>query len=242
MPDKIYFFVCTENISDKRFALNEQESHHLIKVLRKQVGTNVWLIDGVGTTYYGIVKTLKNNIVSGEILEAYPRYGENEIQITLGIGILKKDKMNLVVEKATECGVAEIVPLLLDRCIKQNISRDRLEKIARSSVKQCGRSVIPIIRGTGSLIDILNINKESALIVCHETGAVLIEKVPNILKKQNKLLLLIGPEGDFTENELDLLKEHNAIFINLGKRRLRSETAVITAMSQLDLYYNCKTI
>ncbi len=122
MPDKIYFFVCTENISDKQFALNEQESHHLIKVLRKQVGTKVWLIDGVGTTYYGIVKTLKNNIVSGEILETYPRYGENEIQITLGIGILKKDKMNLVVEKATECGVSEIVPLILDRCVKQNIN------------------------------------------------------------------------------------------------------------------------
>ncbi len=90
MPDKIFFFVDSNKVSSNKFFLNEQESHHLTKVLRKPIGIEIWLIDGKGSTYRAIVQNIQNDDVSGQILEVFPKYGENKIQIILGIGILKK--------------------------------------------------------------------------------------------------------------------------------------------------------
>ncbi len=238
MPDKIFFFVDPNNISDNSFTLNEQESHHLTKVMRKPIGTEIWLIDGIGSVYSGIVQNIQNDAVSGQILKVFPKYGENKVQISLGIGILKKDKMNFVVEKATECGVNKIIPLVLDKCIKRDINLDRLIKISRSAVKQCGRSIIPSIPKPIILEELLSTNTNESILVCHESGEYGIDVLPKMLKNQTKILLLIGPEGDFSKEELSLLKERKVKFISLGNRRLRSETAVITAQSQINLFIN----
>ncbi len=238
MPDKIFFFIDFKNISNNQFFLNKQESHHLIKVLRKPVGTEIWLIDGIGNTYYGILQNIQNDVVSGRILEVFPKYGENKIQLKLGIGILKKDKMNFVVEKATECGANEIIPLVLDKCIKRDVNLDRLKKISRSAVKQCGRSVIPSIPRPIKLKELLNTNTNSLILVCHETAINGIDIVPKKLINASNIVLLVGPEGDFSKKEIDYLKDHNANFISLGNRRLRSETAVIAALSQINIYCN----
>lgn len=238
MPDKIFFFVDTSNISNKQFFLNEQESYHLIKVLRKPIGTEIWLIDGIGSAYYGTIQNMQDDIVSGQILEIFPKYGENKNQIILGIGILKKNKMNFVVEKATECGINEIIPLVLDKCIKRDINIDRLINIAKSAVKQCGRSVLPSISKPCNLTELLNTYTNTSIFVCHDSGDNGINVISKILKNQPGVLLLVGPEGDFSKEEIDLLKDHNVNFINLGKRRLRSETAVIAALSQINLYCN----
>ena len=238
MPDKIYFSVDPNKVSDNKFSLNDLESHHLIKVLRKPLGTEIWLIDGIGSAYYGIVQNMQDDIASGQILETFPKYGENKIQIDLGIGILKKDKMNFVVEKATECGVNEFIPLVLDRCIKRDVNRERLTKISKSAVKQCGRSITPNITNPDTLDEILNKYADYSIIACHESGRNLIEVVPKLFKNESKILLIVGPEGDFSESEVHLLKHIKANFINLGNRRLRSETAAIVALSQINLYNN----
>ncbi len=238
MLDKIFFFVNTKNISNKQFFLNEQESYHLIKVLRKPIGTEIWLVDGIGSVYCGTIQNMQDDIVSGQILEVFPKYGENKIQINLGIGILKKDKMNFVVEKATECGVKEIIPLVLDKCIKRDVNLARLIKISKSAVKQCGRSVVPSIHRPNNLKELLNTYINTSIFVCHESGDNGIDIVPKIVQKQSNILLLVGPEGDFSREEIDFLNNHSANFINLGNRRLRSETAVIAALSQINLYYD----
>ncbi len=238
MPDKIFFFVDTKNISKNQFFLNDQESHHLIRVLRKPIGTEIWLIDGIGSAYYGILQNIQNDVVSGRILEVFPKYGENKIQLKLGIGILKKDKMNFVVEKATECGANEIIPLVLDKCIKRDVNLDRLKKISRSAVKQCGRSVIPSIPRPIKLKELLNTDTNSLILVCHETAINKIDIVPKKLINASNIVLLVGPEGDFSKKEIDYLKDHNANFISLGNRRLRSETAVIAALAQINIYCN----
>jgi 16S rRNA (uracil1498-N3)-methyltransferase len=238
MPDKIYFFVDPNKVSDNKFFLNKLESNHLIKVLRKPIGTEIWLIDGIGSAYYGVVQNMQDDIASGQILETFPKYGENTIQISLGIGILKKDKMNFVVEKATECGVNEFIPLVLDKCIKRDINPDRLVNITMSAVKQCGRSVIPDIARPIDLNELLNTYSNSSILVFHESGKDGIDILPQLIKNQSKILLLIGPEGDFSKEELSLLKDRKTNFISLGNRRLRSETAVIAALSQINLYSN----
>ena len=237
MSDKIFFFVDKDNISNNQFFLNKQESHHLINVLRKPIGTEIWLIDGIGCAYRGIVENFYEDVVSGQILDEFPKYGENNVQIVLGIGILKKDKMNLVVEKATELGVNKITPLLLDKCIKRDINLDRLVKISKTALKQCGRSSLPIIQKPKTLNESLFDNSENTILACHESGNSGIDILPKVLNNITKILLLIGPEGDFSKKEVELLKTHDAKFIELGNRRLRSETAVITALSQLNLFF-----
>jgi len=238
MPDKIFFYVDTKNISNDLFSLNEQESYHITKVLRRSIGNNIWLVDGIGSAYYGTIQNIQDDVVSGQILEVFPKYGENKIQINLGIGILKKNKMNFVVEKATECGVNKIIPLVLDKCIKRDVNLDRLTKIAKSAVKQCGRSIIPSIPRPNNIKDLLKKYTDTSIIVCHEAGDNGIDIVPKIVQNQSEILLLVGPEGDFSREEIDFLNNHNANFINLGNRRLRSETAVIAALSQINLYCN----
>ncbi len=238
MPDKLFFFVDPNSISDNIFILNKQESHHLTKVLRKSIGTEIWLIDGNGKAYYGIFQDIQNDIVTGNILKIFPNHGENKIQISLGVGILKKDKMSFVVEKATECGVNEIIPLVLDKCIKRNVNNERLVKISKSAVKQSGRSVIPRITKPIALEELLNTNTYNSILVCHESGKNGINILSKMFKNQSRMLLLVGPEGDFSKDEIGFLKEQKVNFISLGNRRLRSETAVITALSQINIFNN----
>jgi len=238
MSDKLFFFVDPNNISSNQFSLNKQESHHLINVLRKPLGTEIWLIDGIGCAYRGILQKFNDDYVSGQIIEKFPHYGENNIQVVLGIGILKKDKLNVVVEKATELGINKITPLLLDKCIKRNINHERLVKISKSAVKQCGRSVIPEIATPIEMEELLNNDVYDTILVCHESGKEVIDVLPNLLENKTKILVLVGPEGDFSTKEISFIKELKVNFINLGNRRLRSETAVITAISQINLFNN----
>lgn len=233
MSDKIFFLIDTDKISNNQFSLNKPESHHLINVLRKDIGTEIWLTDGIGSVYKAVINNIHDNVVNGEILEVYPKYGENKIHISLAIGILRKDKLDFVVEKATECGVNEIIPLILDKSIKRDVNANRLVKVAQSAVKQCGRSIIPNINRPNKLKELLDTYTDTSILVCHESGD---NGVAKILRNKSKILLLVGPEGDFSKEEIDFLKDHNANFINLGNRRLRSETAVIVALSQINLY------
>ncbi len=238
MSDKIFFLVDPDNITNNQFSLNKQESHHLINVLRKPIGTEIWLIDGIGSVYSGIFQNVQNGLVSGNILKVFPKYGENNILITMGVGILKRDKMNFVVEKATECGVNKIIPLKLDKCIKLDVNLERLIKISKSAVKQCGRSVIPEIATPIEMEELLNNDVYDTILVCHESGKKVIDVLPNLLENKTKILVLVGPEGDFSTKEISFIKELKVNFINLGNRRLRSETAVITAISQINLFNN----
>ena len=138
--------------------------------------------------------------------------------------------MEFVVEKATECGVNRIIPIIMDRSIKRDVNVERLNKIVFSAVKQCGRSVIPKINNPIKFTKYIEGISDSIL-VFHESG------IQINIKKEQKIEVLIGPEGDFSDKELNLLKLKNAIFLNLGNRRLRSETAVISALSQLNLIF-----
>lgn len=237
MSDKLFFHIDIKNISDGKFQLDKLESYHFIKVLRKNINSEIWLTDGIGTVYRSNVDSIDKNLVSGLIIQEIPNYGENKNKINLGIGILKKDKMEFVVEKSTECGINEIFPIVMDRCIKRDVNIKRLNKIAFTSVKQCGRSRIPKIDNTIKFNEFLD-ESSDPILVFTETGLSIDANLQNKVKNSKVINILIGPEGDYSDNEIELLKSKNAIFLNLGNRRLRSETAVITALSQINLIIN----
>ena len=232
MPDFRSFFVESDKIQKNHFTLNKKESHHLSNVLRIKAGELVWLIDGVGTTYNGIIENILPEKVTGTIKEVFPKYGEPTCDIFLAIGIIKRARMELAIEKATECGVRTITTVPMDRSIKRSINYERVNKIIRSATKQCARSKFPSFMDANSLQSWLDQLYDGPLVVCSGKATNHIGKLHSILPKNLKgLNLVIGPEGDFTEKEISLLKDNKAIFVSLGNRRLRTETAVVSALS-----------
>jgi len=201
-------------------------------VLRIKAGELVWLIDGVGTTYNGVIENILPEKVTGIIKEVYPKYGEPTCDVFLAIGIIKRARMELAIEKATECGVRAITAVPMDRSIKRSINYGRANKIIRSATKQCARSKFPSFMDANSLQSWLDQLYDGPLVVCSGKATNHIGKLHSILPKNLKgLNLVIGPEGDFTEKEISLLKDNKAIFVSLGNRRLRTETAVVSALS-----------
>ena len=201
-------------------------------MLRIKAGELVWLIDGVGTTYNGVIENILPEKVTGIIKEVYPKYGEPTCDVFLAIGIIKRARMELAIEKATECGVRAITAVPMDRSIKRSINYERANKIIRSATKQCARSKFPSFMDANSLQSWLDQLYDGPLVVCSGKATNHIGKLHSILPKNLKgLNLVIGPEGDFTEKEISLLKDNKAIFVSLGNRRLRTETAVVSALS-----------
>jgi 16S rRNA (uracil1498-N3)-methyltransferase len=190
------------------------------------------VFDGVGTTYNGVIENILPEKVTGIIKEVYPKYGEPTCDVFLAIGIIKRARMELAIEKATECGARTITAVPMDRSIKRSINYERVNKIIRSATKQCARSKFPRFIDANSLQSWLDQLYDGPLVVCSGKATNHIGKLHSILPKNLKgLNLVIGPEGDFTEKEISLLKDNKAIFVSLGNRRHRTETAVISALS-----------
>ncbi len=233
--EKHFFQVLPNQVNGETFELTETESHHLTRVLRLREGATIWLLDGVGTAYRAQVEDVASGRVQGRILRRYPNYGETVVPLHLGLGLLKRDRMEWAVEKATEAGIKSITPLLLDRCVKRSLRRERLEKVAQAAAKQCGRSVIPEVHDTLSLNQWLEICSPGRSLVCsQDTKLSLSEWYRSAVPHTTDLFILIGPEGDFSPREKDLLGQAPMTAIHLGPRRLRSETAVITALAILN--------
>ena len=232
MPDFWSFFVESDKIQKNHFTLNKKESHHLSNVLRIKAGELVWLVDGVGTTYNGIIENILPEKVTGTIKEVFTKYGEPTCDIFLDIGIIKRARMELAIEKATECGVGTITAVPMERSIKRSINYERVNKIIRSATKQCARSKFPSFMNATSLQSWMDQLYDVPLVVCSAGATDHIGKLYSILPKNLKgLNLVIGPEGDLTDKEVSLLKDNKAIFVSRGNRRLRTETAVISALS-----------
>ena len=216
-----FFKVDPETINQNRFSLSKSESKHLIKSLRSNIGDEIWLLDGLGVAYKGLISSINNNCVEGNIVNSFNNYGESKFDINLIIGLIKGKRMDLLLEKATELGVKSIQPLLLDRCIKTKLNYSRAEKIIISAAKQSGRSFFP------KLYELTNLSDEFS-ILCHINSNN--SMIKTIEKKMNSINIIVGPEGDFSENELIQLKKTKIKFVKLSSRRLRSESAAIVSI------------
>lgn len=234
MTDKIFFRVDPHNVSNDRFTLSADESHHAEHVLRLKTGHKIWLIDGNGMSYTGEITSL-NGSIKGKIYETFTSEGENSWYSHLAVAVLKKSRLELLIEKATELGVNKISIIHMERCGKKMAQVLRLRKIVINSAKQCGRSVFPKIEEFSGLQDFLDINSEK-IIAAHWKGT---QSISNFLSKENETpsCVVIGPEGDFSDGELDLLNQKIIPTVTLGSRRLRSETAGMYVLSAINEYH-----
>jgi len=226
------FYVNPINVNGSTFQLDIAESNHATRVLRLKKGDEICLLNGVGIGYHAKVKSIEKN-VTGTIKESMPDLGENKCSVNLASALIKRDRFELMLEKATELGVHEIQPLILERCVKTTMNFERSQKIIISSAKQCCRSRFPALHEPIDMITLLK-NSDGQFI----SGLMGADKSLTELALDNNVTVIIGPEGDFTENEIGQMKNAGVLFFNLGGRRLRAETAALNSLAVLNELIN----
>ena len=231
LPEKA-FYVKPNNIINERFFLCEDESKHALKVLRLRIGDLIILIDGRSTGYIAEIKGVNKKKISGNIKKVVKNLGENKNTIHIYPALFKKSRFEILLEKATELGVKEIHPLILERSVLKNIDLDRCKKILIASAKQCRRSFFPKIHEPKSLEILFNTKKKYTYYACHLDSD--LNLLPSNIPSIYPINVIIGPEGGFSESELGLMEEEGIKFFSLGERRLRSETAAITSLVLLN--------
>ena len=226
-----FFSIQPDQINTDQFSLSESESAHYTRSLRGNPGSIIWLLDGHGMAYEGQVTSTQNQ-VSGSILQSIPNYGESEYAIHLVIGLVKGSRMDMVIEKATELGVKSIHPILADRSVKNKLNMERAQRIIISAAKQAGRSLFPTIHKPIQLKDWLQSHEKDKKLLGHMTGTL---SLANALgNEKNEVYVIIGPEGDFSTDEIEAMNHANVEVASLGPRRLRSESAAVAAIANLN--------
>ena len=227
IPDKA-FYVNPLNVNGSTFQLDKAESNHATRVLRLKQGDEICLLDGAGIGYHAKIKSIGKN-VSGTIKESLHDLGENKYSVILAPALIKRDRFELMLEKATELGVNEIQPLTFERCVKKTMNFERSQKIVISSAKQCRRSRFPVLHEPIDMKKLLK-NSDGQFI----SGLIGADKSLSELELDKNITVIIGPEGDFTENEIGQMKNAGVLFFNLGGRRLRAETAALNSLAVLN--------
>ena len=225
--------------------LSSEESYHAAKVLRLVSGQAVELFDGENR-FSGIIESISEKQVHVNITEQLPTF-EPSVKIVLWQGWPKAEKFEWIVQKATELGVHEIWPVIMERSIAKVDKQERIQKkmerynrIALEATKQCSRAHVPYIadiRKQSQAIADIKENFDSIFVAWEEENSLLFSKAIEsaILKngKLNRVLIVIGPEGGISEDEFSEFSELGAVSVSLGKRILRTETAGICAISVL---------
>ncbi len=238
-------FISDTSVQEGQISITGERARYLISVLKCGKGDEITLFDGKGNCYRtNIVKTGKRVVITG-VLEAFHCNTESPVNIILLQGLLKGQKMDLIVQKATELGVREIQPIITVRSQTRETKKvGRWQKIAEEASRQAGRSVVLLIHEPIHFNDYL-----SSLVNCHLPltlrGFIFWEEGGISLKDATKKIslstvqrisdfpvhILIGPEGGFTKNETALAESKGFIITSLGKRILKAETAAISAIT-----------
>ncbi|MEK7263370.1 MAG: RsmE family RNA methyltransferase [Bacteroidota bacterium] len=219
-----YFYTQPEFINENTLTLINEEFHHCVNVLRKKFGEKIFVVDGIGNCFEAQIIEIQNKIAVGEIITKYENFNEPSVSLTLAVCLLKNSaKFDFMVEKATELGVKKIIPVISEHTIVHHIKKERLEKLALSAMKQCGRGCLPVIADMHSY-DELICQKEIAenKLIAYE-----FEKEKTAMYPTPSAIVLVGPEGGFSIAEVEKGIEEGWNLISLGKRRLRTETAAI---------------
>ncbi len=208
--------------------LSEEDSYHCVKVLRKKLGDEIQITDGKGNLATATVQSLDTKKTYFTIISHLTFDPDTRQNLSIAMALTKNaDRFEWFVEKATEIGIGQIYPLVTERTERPNVKIERLQKIALSAMKQSKQFYLPHIHATTKLKDLLQQSTEEQRFVAH-CGDVESHLLP-LLSPEKKTLVLIGPEGDFTDHEIATFLQHQFKEVNLGPTRLRTETAGVTA-------------
>lgn len=217
------FFYC-ERLTDAPVFLNSDESYHCFKVLRLRNGESIKVTDGKGNAAEAIILNSHPEKTEIQITKHLKLNSDPSYRLHIAISPLKNpDRLEWFAEKATELGVNEITPLICFRTEKKSVNTERLKKNVLAAMKQSMRCVLPVVHQPVELTSFLSQQSgEGVKFICTQGAD---SSIQTILKNQSNLTVLIGPEGDFTDNEIEMSVSTGFKTVNLGSARLRTETA-----------------
>ena len=236
-----HFFVAPSDVEQDRVFIKGSDARHIAKVLRLIKGDKITVSDGAKNLYKVELANVALNVVECRIIESISIETQPYFKLTLMQCLPKSSKMELVIQKGTELGVSCFVPLMCKRTIVKLDEKSiktklrRWKKIAYEAAKQSRRLTVPEVLEPVSLREAIEKIDEKALILMPWEGeqAVLLKDVLSEYEKLNRAYVIIGPEGGFETEEVELAKKHNAKIVSLGKRIMRTETAGLYVASVL---------
>ena len=228
-------FFYSNHVFGETIILSEDEAHHALKVLRKQQGDSIVVVDGKGGWFNTVLETDNIQNCKLQIVERREEYGKPNHYIHLAMAPPKShDRTEFFVEKAVEIGIQEISFVLTKYSERNNIKLNRIKSRAISSMKQSLKAYLPQINDIISIdtfVETCN-NSDKYIGYLSDENTILLSKNA---KPRNNYCVLIGPEGDFIPEEVDLAQSYDFQTISLGKSRLRTETAGIAACHILNI-------
>lgn len=249
---EMHCFYCEANqVTGEQITITGSDVNHIKNVLRMERGEELMVCDGTGMQYTCQIEEFPAGEVKLSILKAEKASTELSVRLKLYQGLPKKDKMELIIQKAVELGAAEIIPVMTKRCIvkleddkKEAKKLERWQAIAESAAKQSGRGMIPTVGRVMNYKEaIKRASDEGMSLIPYEMaeGMKTLKKAAKAASKQQVISVFIGPEGGFEEVEVEFAKENGVVPVSLGKRILRTETAGFTTLSILMYEIECAT-
>jgi len=231
------FFISPSDIKDERVRLSPEQSHQVQHVLRLKVGDEIVVLDETGIEYNVTLAAVDKRGVVGQVTSTQQARGEPTAQVTLYQSMLMREKFEWVLQKGTEIGLARIVPVLTERSLVrvkdvEDKKLDRWRRIVTEAAEQSHRGRIPKIDQIAmfgeSLSEMTDFDR-SVIATPWHGGSGLHEVLGDLKGKAARVALMVGPEGGFTEEEVDAACQNGAVPISLGPRVLRTETCAIVA-------------
>ncbi|MBF0343820.1 MAG: 16S rRNA (uracil(1498)-N(3))-methyltransferase [Nitrospirae bacterium] len=245
-----YIFVDAFVVKDGHAQLDRKLSHYVISVLRHRRGDDLQLFDTEGRYYRAVITAVASGGVTVRAIEETAPQSESALEMVLCQGLLKGDKMDMVVEKSTELGVKKIIPLLTQRGqLHYTRKLDRWKKIAIEASRQSGRVFVPEITQVTDVPSLLSLigsdvsqnawasSSRMLGLMFYEGEAKGLHRLPSVGWSPTKVYVLIGTEGGFTKEEVGMAESAGVIITSLGRRILRAETASIAAITLVQFLF-----
>lgn len=236
-----HFFINSKSVKENKIIIDEKENYnHIVKSLRVKVGETLLLIDENEIEYKTTVSKIENKFVECDVISYEKSQRDLPYNLYLAQTPLRSDAQLTIMEKATELGIRGVYPVYTENCaLKKSVALSKLEKwqkVMYEASKQCERANIPTCYDLTTLETVINDKKFDRIIALCErntNGSFKEYLRENPAKDGENILLIIGPEGGFSENEFELMRKHNLPMLTLGDLILKAETAVIVTLGNI---------
>ncbi|GGD41408.1 16S rRNA (uracil(1498)-N(3))-methyltransferase [Muriicola marianensis] len=219
----------------KEFELSKEESKHLQKVLRKKEGDTFHVTNGNGWLFEARIEKITPKSLQAHVIYSEKRH-RKMYSLHMAVAPTKSnDRFEWFLEKATEIGVHEITPIICKRSERKTVKRERLQRVIQEAMKQSQRTYLPVLHPAVTYEKFLEIPHKGLRFIahCHEEEKM---ELKRRIAPDKRITILVGPEGDFTEEEVDLAYEKGFLPVSLGDSRLRTETAAIYACTAVAVF------
>lgn len=240
-----HFFIKSNQVENDNIIISDKENYtHIARALRARAGEKLLLIDENKIQYETFISEITNNEIVAKIEKSYPSTRSLDFTLDLAQSPLSNDGQNFIIEKATELGISRVIPVFTDYCsVKRSVIEKKIPKWQRimyESSKQCERADIPQCAELTTIKDLVTVEKYDKIIVfCERIADKTIRDSfkTSTIKQGDKVLVIIGPEGGFSDREFEFFKKQNFEMLTLGTLILRAETAVVVGLGNVIYEY-----